>query len=112
MILDNYRNTRQYLNPAAFAAVQLITASGAGARPGTLGRFAVRAPGLWNIDGALSKNLYVTERTRLQLRIDMFNAFNHVNYNGLIVNPTAGNFGKLTGDRGPRTLQLSGKFTF
>jgi hypothetical protein len=112
MTLDNYRDTRQYLNPAAFSPVPLITASGAGARPGTLGRFAVRAPGLWNIDGALSKNLYVTERTRLQFRIDMFNAFNHVNYNGLIVNPTVGNFGRLTGDRGPRTLQLSGKFTF
>ena len=111
-ILDDYRNSLQYLNPAAFKTVPLIAASGAGARPGTLGRSAVRGPGLWNIDAAVSKNLYVTEKTRLQLRLDMFNAFNHVNYNALILNPTASNFGRISGDRGPRVLQLSGKFTF
>jgi hypothetical protein len=111
-ILDNYRDTLQYLNTGAFKAVPLIAASGAGARPGTLGRFAIRAPGFWNIDGAVSKNLYVTERMRAQLRVDMFNALNHVNYTGLILNPTAGNFGRLTGDKGPRTLQLSARFTF
>ena len=55
--LDNFTDTLQYLNVAAFANVPIIAASGATARPGTLGRNAVRGPGAWNIDLALSKNL-------------------------------------------------------
>src|SRR5262249_29969478 len=75
--LDNAANPLSYLNPLAFAEVPTITASGASARPGTLGRNALRLPGLWNIDLALSKSLAFTERVRLQIRGDLFNAFNH-----------------------------------
>ena len=51
-----------YLDRAAFAQVPIIAASGASARPGTLGRNALRLPGFWNVDLALSKNIAFTER--------------------------------------------------
>ena len=49
-ILDNYKDTLVYLNPAAFAQVPVNPRSGATARPGTLGRNALRSPGGWNMD--------------------------------------------------------------
>lgn len=110
-ILDNYRDTLVYLNPAAFAQVPVIALSGATARPGTLGRNALRSPGGWNLDLALAKNLNFTERLRLQLRADMFNAFNHTVLGGVSTNIQAGNFGRLT-SAGARVVQLNARFSF
>ena len=110
-VLSNYRETLQYLNPAAFARVPLIAASGATARLGTLGRNAVRAPGSWVLDLALSKNFAFTERWQLQVRADMFNAFNHTNLGGVSANINAANFGRLT-SAGARVVQLNGRLRF
>jgi hypothetical protein len=109
---ENYRETRQYLNPAAFARVPVNALSAAPVRPGTLGRGAIREPGLINVDMALTKNVIFTERLRLQLRIDAFNALNHVNYGVVSGNITTGNFGRLTSTRGARQTQLSARFSF
>jgi hypothetical protein len=56
------------------------------------------------------------------LRCEAYNVFNHVSFNAMqntaTFSPTTGqltstgNFGALTGDRGPRILQLVGKITF
>ncbi len=110
-INSNYRETLQYLNPAAFARVPLIAASGATARPGTIGRMALRAPGAVGIDLGLAKNLDFTERVRFQFRVDMFNATNHTNLGGVSSNITAGNFGRLT-SAGARVVQLNGRLSF
>ncbi len=42
-------------------------------------RNAFRGPGSWNMDGALFKNLKLTERVKLQLRVEAYNVFNHAN---------------------------------
>lgn len=110
-IFENYNETLQYLNRAAFAQVPLIAASGATARPGTLGRNALRGPGGWNVDLALSKNFNFTETLRLQIRADMFNAFNHTVLGGLSTNIQAGNFGRLTSATA-RVVQLNARFSF
>jgi hypothetical protein len=114
-ILDNYKDTLVYLNPAAFARVPVIQASGATARLGNLGRNALRSPGGWNVDLALSKNLAFTETLRLQLRADMFNAFNHTVLGGVSSGGTAsilaGNFGRLTSATA-RVVQLNARFSF
>jgi len=110
-INDNYRDTLQYLNTSAFARVPVITASGATARPGTIGRNALRGPGSWTIDFGLAKNLDFTERWRFQFRVDMFNAFNHTNLGGVSTNIQAGNFGRLT-SAGARVIQLNGRLSF
>jgi hypothetical protein len=111
-ILSDSRKTLRYLNPAAFRTVPLIQASGATARPGTVGRGFVRGHGAWTLDLALSKNLALTERFKLQIRADMFNSFNHANLSGVSTNITAGTFGRFTSTRGARTVQLNARLTF
>jgi hypothetical protein len=96
-----------YLDRAAFAAVPVIAASGASARPGTLGRNALRLPGFWNVDLAMSKNIEFTQRVRLQLRADMFNAFNHTLFSAVNTTITSPNFGRFTSTRGARVVQLN-----
>ena len=102
----------QYLNKASFARVQQIAASGASARPGTLGRNALRGPGFWNIDLGIGKNLALTEKIRLQIRADMFNAFNHTNFSGINTNIVNASFGMFTSTRGARGMQLNARLTF
>ncbi|HXG68915.1 MAG TPA: hypothetical protein VNO70_27700, partial [Blastocatellia bacterium] len=107
------------LNPAAFAL------PGVG-RFGNLGRGALRQPGVENIDLSIAKNWRVTERYNIQFRAEMFNAFNHVNFNGFANNlgfqnlasdpnfgrPTDPNFGRANSTRGPREIQFGLKFSF
>jgi hypothetical protein len=110
--LDNSSNRVQYLNPAAFARTQIIAASGAAARPGTLGRNALRLPGIWNLDFSIAKNLALTERVRMQLRADMINSLNHTNFTAISTTITAANFGRFTGTSGARVIQVNMRFTF
>jgi hypothetical protein len=44
------------------------------------GRNLAQGPGFWDFDGGLSKNIKMTERFNLQLRMEAFNLFNHANY--------------------------------
>ena len=107
-----------FLNPAAFALPA----------PGTFGnlrRGFVRQPGVNSVDFSLNKNWKVKERYGLQFRAEMFNLFNHTNFNGFdagmgagfnaagqFTGFTNGNFGKLNTDRGPRNIQFGIKFNF
>lgn len=107
----NPEATLQYLAPSSFARVP-IGMGGAPLRPGNVGRNALRAPGFWNIDLALSKNFRFKERYGLQIRCDMLNAFNHTNFSGISTGIDAANFGRFTSTRGARLIQLNGRFTF
>jgi hypothetical protein len=98
-----------YLDRAAFAQVPVIAASGASARPGTLARNALRMPGFWNLDLALSKNLTLKDEVRLQVRGDLFNAFNLTTFSSLNTTITSPNFGRFTGTRGARVVQLNAR---
>jgi hypothetical protein len=94
---------------------------------GNIGRNTVRGPGFAQTDAALAKNValpwFSKESSTLQVRLDMYNAFNRVNLQGWDTNladggvdamtgQPFGNFGKATGVAQARTLQLSTKFTF
>jgi hypothetical protein len=109
--LDNYQSTLRYLNPAAFAAVPLATASGASIRPGNLARYAVTGPGAWTLDATLAKSFQMVERIKLQLRADLFNAFNHTNLGGLVTDISKATFGQLT-SASSRSMQLGARLTF
>src|SRR6202000_2176258 len=65
----SHQNTSDWLNPAAFATP-------ANGTWGNLGRNAVRAPGLWQIDPALNKRFALTERIGLNFRAEAFNLLN------------------------------------
>jgi hypothetical protein len=79
---------------------------------GSLGRNAFRAPGFARVDLSLMKNFAVTERLRLQLRLESFNAFNRVNLNAPTTSMTSGNFGKSTGTSDARAYQVSMRLRF
>jgi hypothetical protein len=42
-------------------------------------RGAFYAPGNWNLDAVLAKRFNITEKVKLQLRLEAYNAFNHAN---------------------------------
>jgi outer membrane receptor protein involved in Fe transport len=63
-------------------------------------------------DFSFRRRVGLTERLRLQLQADVFNAFNRTNFRDLEVNLANGGFGTLTASGPPRTIQLGMKFTF
>ena len=81
---------------------------------GTLGRNAIRGPGLINMDLALSKHLKFYEKVDAELRLDAFNVFNHVNFG----NPNTNIFQRWIFGRvgqphqGPRVVQIALHFRF
>jgi hypothetical protein len=99
-----------WFNPFAFAAP-------ADGSYGNTGRAIFRLPGVHQWDITFSKNWYVPQGVRVQFRADFINAFNQTQFDpGTIQNvcnagadltcTTTGNFGKLTGTRAPREIQL------
>jgi Carboxypeptidase regulatory-like domain/TonB dependent receptor len=107
-----------WFNPAAFS-------SPADGTYGSTGRAIFRLPGVNQWDLTLSKNWYVSKATRVQLRVDFINAFNHTQLdpNGIqnvcaasVENPTCAvpgsAFGQITATRSPREIQLGLRFTW
>jgi len=110
------RVPQSWLNPCAFA----IPAMGPTGLPlfGSEGRNILTGPGNTNLDFGLSKSMALgSEKHRLQFRGDFFNLFNHPNFD--VPNHVLGvaNFGSVLsanfyGDKPPRQIQLSARYTF
>ena len=101
------RTVDRWFDPTAYA-------SPTPARLGTCGRNTLRGPGLTNFDFALARAFnYFGEGRALELRWEMFNAFNTPQF-GLpdrnISGTTAGRITSLAGD--PRVMQFALKFNF
>jgi hypothetical protein len=81
---------------------------------GSAAKDAVVGPGIqnWNISLFKSIPFRMEGTPRIDLRFESFNTFNHTNPQGIDLNNHDSNFGKITSDYGPRTLQLGGKFVF
>ncbi|MFL6332919.1 MAG: carboxypeptidase regulatory-like domain-containing protein [Pyrinomonadaceae bacterium] len=112
------------LNPAAFSATV--------GRQGSLGRNALRGFGLSQLDLAVRRQFVLGETTRLQVRAEFFNVFNHPNFGdpvsdlnsrlfGLSVQTLArslgtggvnGGLSPLYQVGGPRSVQLALRFSF
>ena len=83
-------------------------------------RNAFRGPGFKNMDFSLVKNIDLPgmsgQESTLQVRLEMFNAFNWVNLNNPSGSVTSANFGRVTGQRGgtggPRVVQLGARWSF
>ncbi len=95
----------QYLNPAAFQLVPLSAVSRQTLRAGNVAVGQFRAPSFKNLDISLSKAIPLGSSRRLELRADVLNALNWVNYASVQTNLTASDFGKnqrhRPGSRGP-----------
>jgi hypothetical protein len=81
---------------------------------GSAGKDAVVGPGLFNWNLSLFKNIPFREGglPRIELRFESFNTFNHTEFQNLDTSSHDANFGHITGDYGPRLLELGGKFVF
>jgi hypothetical protein len=66
-------NPNQWFNPNAF----ILPTAGT---YGNVGRGVLSGPGLANLDLSLFKNIAFTERLKLQVRAEFFNALNHTNF--------------------------------
>jgi hypothetical protein len=72
-----------------------------------------RNPGYAQTDMNLKKVTNISERVKLELRVDFFNVFNRVNLNGVDTGGNDGNtFGTSTGTNIPRNGQLAARLTF
>jgi len=94
------RTIAKWFNTDAFTVAPAYIA-------GTAPRFPLYGPGINNWDVSLMRNVPIRERIRLQLRGEFYNAMNHPNFKN--PNTTLGNvnYGKITSDNGPRTIELA-----
>jgi hypothetical protein len=79
---------------------------------GNAGRNTVEGPGYQNINLALMKSIPFGGSTRLQLRLEAFNLFNHANFNqpdNFMGSPT---FGQILSAQSPRRFQFGAKMLF
>jgi outer membrane receptor protein involved in Fe transport len=98
----------KYFNTACFTAPAIFTFGNESRTDNQL-----RAPGIANHDLAFFKDTALTERVKLQLRVESFNLFNRVQFGG--PNTSIGNasVGQITTQvNDPRLLQLAGRLSF
>ncbi|MGH9432568.1 MAG: TonB-dependent receptor domain-containing protein, partial [Terriglobia bacterium] len=114
-------NGTPYLNPAAFPEPPLSPINSFALRVGTAPRFLpnIRGPGHESEDMGIIKNTAISERTSIQLRVEMFNVFNRTGRGdpdtslGDGLPSQGGTFGLITGPmNGPRLIQLAVRLNF
>ena len=79
---------------------------------GNAGRNILDGPGFQNVNVSLMKSTGLTERVNLQFRAEVFNLFNHPNFNlpdNFLGSPT---FGRISSARDPRHIQFGLKLLF
>jgi outer membrane receptor protein involved in Fe transport len=95
-------NTNVFTAPVSFAI---------GNAPRTLSD--VNNPSYQDLDAQLAKNTQITERFKVQLRLEMFNAFNHPALAGPNTALTSGQFGVISGySNNARRIQVAAKVYF
>jgi hypothetical protein len=107
----DYRDTLLWWDRAAFVRIP-AGVNGVPVRGGNAARVLIDGPGTQSVDLSLSRNFPVVSRVRLQLRWDILNALNRVNYLNPVSNLDSGTFGRIQGAKGMRQQQVSVKITF
>jgi Carboxypeptidase regulatory-like domain len=111
------KTVAEWFNPAAFSAP--VCATGPDCY-GNLSFDAVRGPGRDNWNLSLFKNFVINQErgSRIELRIETFNTWNHTqfqgdaNNGGISLNQGASNFGSVTSAFDPREFQFGLKLFF
>jgi hypothetical protein len=107
-INHNPRNGQPYFNTSLFSPNALGT-------PGNAPRRPFYGPGMDNYDVALHKITKLTESKTLEIRFEMFNAFNHAQFFGgsaVDGNINSSTFGYVTHAAPPRVSQIAARLTF
>src|SRR5262245_44275071 len=111
-ILDNWRDTLQYLDRSAYTLVPTSATTRATIRPGNQNSSQVRGPGRRRMDLTVAKTFAMRGHTRLQVRFESFNVFNWRQYNNPVLNVVSPTFGQITSVAGTRTGQVGFRLTF
>jgi hypothetical protein len=101
----NERTLTRWFNTDAFAQPASFTF-------GNSGRGILRGDGIVNFDVSLAKNVSLASARVLQLRVELFNAFNHPNFGLPGHTLGAPDFGVVSEASGGRTVQLGLRFVF
>lgn len=102
---DAPRTATRFFNTSAF---ELQPAGTFGNAP----RNSIDGPAFRNVDLALLKTFSVARRQQLQLRVEAFNAFNHVNFRIPNRNFGTPQFGTVNSARDARIMQFGAKYSF
>jgi hypothetical protein len=102
-----------WFNPCAFSNPNLLGEI----RFGTAPRNSVIGPGYVDFDVSVMRSQRIAEKSTLQLRADLFNGFNHPNFDvpdRIFDSPTFGSLisANAYGNRPPRQLQLGVRYSF
>lgn len=98
----------EWFNPSSFAAPPPLVF-------GDSGRNILAGPGLDNWDLALSKSFPLwSEGSRLEFRLEAYNAFNLAEFNGVDTSFSSGpgEFGTVTSTQSPRVLELGAQINW
>jgi hypothetical protein len=101
------RTPDRWFNTDAFAAF-----SPAPQAFGTSGVGVLRGPGAVNFDLNLSKSIALGESRSLQFRTEVFNVFNHANFNPPDIRRDATSFGQILSAQNGRIIQFGMKLNF
>lgn len=96
------RTIFRYFDPTAFARPKDWTY-------GNAGKWVVRGPGSIDLSAFALKDIRIIEAVKVQLRVESFNAMNHMNLSD--INTQLGNrsFGQISGVGSPRYFQFGAK---
>ena len=97
-----------WLTRAAFDTI----ATARDKRFGNLGYNALRGPSAFWMDAALHKSFSLSERQRLQFRLEVFNLLNHMVLGQPVTNLANVNFGRVISGSDGRSLQFALKYLF
>jgi hypothetical protein len=107
------RGVNRWFNTAAFARPAQGTY-------GNAGPVNFRGPGVNNWNLSFAKRIPVKEARAIETRIEMYNAFNHTQFSGVVTaaqfdvtgKQIAGRFGQVNAARNPRIMQAALRFSF
>jgi hypothetical protein len=96
-----------------FPVIGVVGGSGGATGFGNTGRTILVGPGQFNWDISVTKNFKILENSRLQLRSDYFNAFNHPQFANPTTAVNSAAFGQITSTTvAPRIIQFALRYMF
>jgi len=96
----------------ADASGNIVLRNAAPGQLGTLGLNPLYGPGRWEMDANIQKSFKTSETTKLTVRMDTNNVFNHPNPGNPNLNINSGTFGEINTKTGNRSLAAQLRFEF
>jgi hypothetical protein len=109
--LDPHNPGHAYFNTSAFASNLSCGYEVCGVT-GSAKQYVFTGPGAISTDAGIEKDTKINESMQFNMRFEMFNVFNHTNFQNVVGNANSGQFGQATTAAPGRIGQISAKFIF